>query len=438
MKKTIVLALVIALVAVAPVAAAGVDFGGSIETEIKVNKKGEAVTVVPGSELSLNLGVSAAQDKVRAGLEFGLPEKEEDEEVEEIMPSGITLGDIELKQAFIEADGAFWHGGPEATTRFGTLGIGYSPYASLTGRSGISISGVDVDILDLSGFYALAAEGNKDVLGMRTNLNLLDGVDFGVSIIRDADIIRLQADAAGEPIEGLHLAGSAAADRTEDSGLKMENLFKVAADYELDENTSVTVGYKHISEDWEPKYVAAKTKNEDAEHDWIHLERAKNHGIFVGMETAQQGIHLAADYDQMFAQASIGADTEYEGFKFDVKTVLDVPAVSALATKSTTFGVGREFDVIEGLAVDARYEGKWTAGAEKNLVHTLGAKTTLGLVPAVDGLELSAEVSAAEMKLDAVNYKVGAKFAAPNGVNLGIEHARSEGTTFNAGMKVEF
>src|SRR5690242_21034233 len=33
------------------------------------------IQVVPGSELSLNLGVNAAQDKVRAGLEFGLSEE---------------------------------------------------------------------------------------------------------------------------------------------------------------------------------------------------------------------------------------------------------------------------------------------------------------------------------------------------------------------------
>jgi len=123
----------------------------------------------------------------------------------------------------------------------------------------------------------------------------------------------------------------------------MDNLVKVAADYALDENTNITVGFKHISDDWavtnddgKPKYIAEKTEDGDGEHDWIHLERAKNRGVFVGLETAQQGINLAAAYDQMFAEASIAADTEYEGFRFDVKTVLDVPAMSAMAAKSTT------------------------------------------------------------------------------------------------------
>ena len=432
MRKIIVLSLVIALVAVAPVSAAGLDFSGAIETEIVVNKNGEDLEVVPGSELSLNLGISAAEDKVRAGLEFGLEREEKD-----LVPTNITLSDISLKQAFIEADGPYWYGGPEATTRFGTLDIGYSPYASLKDRSGISISGVDLDVVGLGGFYAL--EGPQGhVLGLRSDLYLLEDVNLGASIIHDNEITRVQVDAAAAPIEGLIVAGNLAVDHVEGFDLKMDNLWTVQADYELVEGTNVVAGYKHITEGFEPRYIAAKTKNEDAEHDWVHLARAKDSGLFVGFETEQQGISMNAAYDQMFAEASIGAGTEYEGFKFNVETVLDVPAVSSIATKTTTFGVGREFDIMDGLAIDAKYEGKWTGGETRTLVHTVGASTTLGLVPAIDGLELSAEVSASELNLDSVGYKVGAEFAAPNGVNLGIEHARFEGTTFNAGMKVEF
>ncbi|HHT69853.1 MAG TPA: hypothetical protein GXZ85_11430 [Firmicutes bacterium] len=388
MRKIIVLSLVIALVAVAPVSAAGLDFSGAIETEIVVNKNGENLEVVPGSELSLNLGISAAEDKVRAGLEFGLEREEKD-----LVPTNITLSDIILKQAFIEADGPYWYGGPEATTRFGTLDIGYSPYASLKDRSGISISGVDLDVVGLGGFYAL--EGPQGhVLGLRSDLYLLEDVNLGASIIHDNEITRVQVDAAAAPIEGLIVAGNLAVDHVEGFDLKMDNLWTVQADYELVEGTNVVAGYKHITEGFEPRYIAARTKNEDAEHDWVHLARAKDSGLFVGFETEQQGISMNAAYDQMFAEARIGAGTEYEG--------------------------------------------KWTGGETRTLVHTVGASTTLGLVPAIDGLELSAEVSASELNLDSVGYKVGAEFAAPNGVNLGIEHARFEGTTFNAGMKVEF
>ncbi|MDI9439638.1 MAG: hypothetical protein ACOX46_01780 [Limnochordia bacterium] len=434
MKKTIILALVAALIAVAPVSAAGLDISGSIETKIQVNKQGEDVTVVPGSELSLNLGLSAAEDKVRAGLEFGLAKKTENED---LVPTDITLGDIALKQAFIEADGAFWHGGPEATTRFGTLDISYSPYASLAKRSGISVSGVDVELAELNGFYALAGE-HGHVLGMRTDLQIMEDIAMGASVIRDDEITRLQLDAAAAPVEGLKVRGSVAADHTEDSGLKMNNLWTLQAGYELADSTTITAGYRHITDGFVPRYVAEESEDGDAEHDWIHLPRAKNSGLFVGFETEQQGVELHADYDQMFAEAKVGAGTEYEGFRFDVETVLDVPAVSSIAAKSTTFGVGREFEVMEGLAIDASYEGKWTGGEERKLVHTIGAKTTLGLIPAINGLELSAEVSASELALESVGYKVGAKFEAPNGVNLGIEHARVTGTTFNAGMKVEF
>jgi len=432
MKKLIVLSLVIALVAVAPVSAAGLDLSGAIETEISVNKNGEDLEVVPGSELNLNIGISAAEDRVRAGVEFGL-EREEDE----LMPTDIALGDIKLKQAFIEADGPYWYGGPEATTRFGTLDIGYSPYASLKDRSGISISGVDLDVVGLSGFYALEGP-HGHVLGLRSDVYAIEDVNLGASIISDNEILRLQLDAAAAPIEGLMVAGNVAIDHVDGFDFDMDNLWTLQADYQIAEGTNVVAGYKHISQDFEPRYVAAKTKDEDAEHDWVHLARAKDSGLFVGFETEQQGINMNAAYDQMFAEASIGAGTEYEGFKFNVETVLDVPAVSAIATKTTTFGVGREFDIMEGLAIDAKYEGKWTGGEVRTLVHTVGASTTLGLVPAIDGLELSAEVSASELNLDSLGYKVAAEFDAPNGVNLGIEHARHVGTTFNAGMKVEF
>ena len=233
---------------------------------------------------------------------------------------------------------AFWHGA-WATTRFGTLDIDYSPYASLSKRSGISVSGIDVELAELNGFYALQGE-HGHVLGMRGDLYVLDEVALGASVIKDAEITRLQMDADAAPIEGLRIRGAVAADHTDDSGLKMNNMWTVQAGYELAENTVVSAGYKHITDGFVPRYVAEQSEEGDAEHDWIHLDRAKNSGLFVGFETEQQGVELHADYDQMFAEAKLGAGTEYEGFRFDVETVLDVPAVSGIAAKSTTFGVG--------------------------------------------------------------------------------------------------
>src|SRR5690606_8187815 len=111
--------------------------------------------------------------------------------------------DIQLRQAFIEADGAYWHGGPEATTRFGTLDINYSPYASVKNHSGISISGMDLDVVELNAFYGLPTTYGH-VLGMRADLNLVEELDLGASVIADKDIVRMQIDAAGSPIEGLN------------------------------------------------------------------------------------------------------------------------------------------------------------------------------------------------------------------------------------------
>jgi len=434
MKKTIAaVSLIIALVMAGPVAAAGIDFGGSIETNIEVNRSVEGeVDVNPASELSLNLGLTAAQDKLRAGVQFGLSD-----EYTQLMPTGITLGDIALKQAFIEADGAYWHGGPEVTTRFGTLDVAYSPYATVKDHSGVSISGMDLDVVDLSAFYGLPTD-HGHVLGMRADINVIDEVDLGASVIADEEILRVQLDAAGSPMEGLRLAGAIAADHVEGTSLKdINNLWTVQADYELLENTTVTAGYKFISDDWAPRYVAPRSKDDDQVQDWVHQERNRNHGVFVGVSTEQQGISVAAEYDQVFAHAALSAGTEYEGFKFDVATVLDVPGLGQMSTEKTTFGVGRDFDVMEGLTIAASYEGEWVPAAQQ-LTHTIGASTTLGLIPAIDGLSINGEISASELNLQTMGYKIGAEFEAPNGVNLGIEHDRFEGTTFQAGMKVEF
>lgn len=440
MKKTFAaITLIIALVMAGPVAAAGIDFGGAIETNIEVNRTTQGdIEVTPASELSLNLGLTAAEDKLRAGLEFGLAKTEHDF----LMPTGISLGDIQLKQAFIEADGAYWHGGPEATTRFGTLDIDYSPYASVKNHSGISISGMDLDVVELDAFYGLPTNYGH-VLGMRADLNLVEELDLGASVIADKDIVRMQIDAAGSPIEGLNVAGAIAADYVEGDSITesikgMNNLWTIQADYEVLEDTTVTAGYKYVSSDWEtPRYVAPRSEEDDQAQDWLYLERSKDHGVFVGVRTAQQGVEIEAEYDQVFAHAALGAGTEYEGFRFDVKTVLDVPSIGEISTEKTTFGVSRDFDVMEGLAIAASYEGEWVPAA-KQLTHTIGASTTLGLIPAINGLTINGEVSASELALDSIGYKIGAEFEAPNGVNLGIEHDRFEGTTFEAGMKVEF
>jgi len=442
MKKTFAaITLIIALVMAGPVAAAGIDFGGAIETNIEVNRKTDGnIEVTPASELSLNLGLTAAEDKLRAGLEFGLAETEHPDR---LMPTGISLGDIQLKQAFIEADGAYWHGGPEVTTRFGTLDINYSPYASVKNHSGISISGMDLDVVELNAFYGLPTTYGH-VLGMRADLNLVEELDLGASVIADRDLVRMQIDAAGSPIEGLNVSGALAADYVEGDSITesikgMNNLWTIQADYEVIEDTTVTAGYKYISSDWEaPRYVAPRSEKDNQPQDWLYqLPEGKNHGVFVGVRTAQQGVEIEAEYDQLFNHAALAAGTEYEGFRFDVKTVLDVPSIGEMSTEKTTFGVSRDFDVMEGLAIAASYEGEWVPAA-KQLTHTIGASTTLGLIPAIDGLKISGEVSASELALESIGYKIGAEFEAPNGVNLGIEHDRFEGTTFAAGMKVEF
>ena len=64
---------------------------------------------------------------------------------------------------------------PGATTRFGTLDISYSPYASLVKRGDISVSGVDVELAELNGFYALAGNTAMSWV-LRTDLQIVEDI----------------------------------------------------------------------------------------------------------------------------------------------------------------------------------------------------------------------------------------------------------------------
>ena len=187
-----------------------------------------------------------------------------------------------------------------------------------------------------------------------------------------------------------------------------------------------------------PRYVAPRSEKDNQPQDprLYQLPEGKNHGVFVGVRTAQQGVEIEAEYDQLFNHAALAAGTEYEGFRFDVKTVLDVPSIGEMSTEKTT-------------SVSAVIRRHGRPGHCCQLRRRMGTccqtadphhrcKHTLGLIPAIDGLEDRGEVSASELALESIGYKIGAEFEAPNGVNLGIEHDRFEGTTFAAGMKVEF
>lgn len=440
-RQIIALSVALIMVLAGPVAAAGIDFSGVLETNIEVNKLEEEITVTPSSSLELNLGLSGGEGNIRAGVEFEL-EKEEDNS---IMPVGLTGEHLVLSSIFVETDGAFWHGGPEATTRFGSLELDYGPYALVKGRSGVSVGGMDLGALSINGFYGLAKGANEaeeipaeefGTSGFRADVNI-DDIHVGGSVIHGYDTaaederIDVALDANAK-IDKLEVNAAMAGERV----LEVDSyLWTARADYEAMDNLNVHAGYRSITENWVPKYAEYDDEDEEYVIDWLNMEdRARDKGLFLGLNTEQQGINMDASYDQMFEQTVLGASTEVEGFELAVTTTLNTPSLDEISTDNTKFEVAKGYSVMEGLDVEAGYEGKWVPGT--GITHTVKADAAVNLIPAVRGLELNSEVSFTTEAIE--GYEVGASFTAPNGLDLGVSHVKDEGTTMTAGMTVNF
>lgn len=452
MKKSVmILTLVLAMTISGSVLAAGIKFDGSLKSNLEWYRDLEGtIETRPSSELSLNFGLDTAGEKTRAVVEFGIGHKNNQGLDLDLDPSNLVL-----KKAYIETDGAFWHGGPESTTRFGSLDIDYGPFSVVKNQYGISVSNMNIGPVSVKGFYGIPTQERKSIQGLRADM-LMDNIAAGAALVHDWDALHVAVDGAIRPMEDLILGASVATEidlRSEDveeqeEGQEEESalrhMFAVGAQYQVMDNLTVRGGYKAISEGWKPEYLADKAKkaSDDRGQNWIHESERRNSGFYAGIATNQAGIQLTADYDQIFDEAVLSAATDVEGYNLNVETVLAVGGEEGIKTQSTKLGVEKAFAVMDGLDVTANYSGQWTP--DTGLVHTVGAKTKVGFIPAVKGLELNSEVTVSD--LETIGYQVGAAFKAPNGIDLSIKHVGGNfadesiktGTTAKAGIAVKF
>jgi len=123
-------------------------------------------------------------------------------------------------------------------------------------------------------------------------------------------------------------------------------------------------------------------------------------GFRIAAETVQSGFRIKGDYDDPTGKANLNVSKDVE---------------------------------LAGLVVTGEYNAKLEREMETE--HTLKARTTLDLIPQLQGLSLSGQV---KLQGENLAYEAGADYVAPNGIELGAKYASDKGLSATAGVTVEF
>lgn len=499
-KLSIALAVALAFAAVAPaMAAPSLALGGSLETKFEASQG----TISNESFLSLQAGVQGGDGKTQAVVilspwskpdsiyaqratgdpenptaEFKIPSNaaaitDDRIVVDPTNPVGVSFQDGTMfstdfknmiRSMYLQSTGAFWNGGPEATTTIGSIAVNESPFVGdLGNRRGIKVEGLKVGPLGIEAFYTtpggvarflnhdqdyknpqVKVENVDEVAGVKLNANLL-GADLGANIIRSDENVEMAFTGAMSPLENLAVNGYIVRDRAENQALS------VGGSYGLMPNLTLSASYRTADEEIAPLYPTRKDADGSGAievDEWIDSVNNQKYAAFdnrtglkVGADATLAGVHVIGSYDMATTEAdqnhtaAVAADTTLAGFKLNGS----VEYLTEAKTTELTWGAEREFD-LAGLKVKGAYAG------EKDdadvMSHEFMAATTLNMIPQLQGLTVDGRYKTYS---DATHDEIEANvnYQAPNGMTFGVNHVidgdHTDGnTTFTTGMKVVF
>lgn len=395
MRKAIVaLIAALALVMAAPVMAAEINLGGSLETRFNFAPKSADEPwkdwgIEADNGLSMKLDVNAGE-KIRVGLEFGTTEVglDEDDELTEGHddPTGENPAqlDITLKKAYLETTGAFWHGGPELVTTVGDIDVEFNDYvATLSDGNGVKVEGIEIGPVNARAFYAW----NKGQVGAAADARYA-GIDLGAAVVTDGENFEA-AGTAGTEISGVRVTAEGAVDKNSNIA------YKLSGETEIMPNVILKGSYRDSE-----NFASENSKKDDGEP--VAYDNHK--GFKVGVATTQYGIAMEASYDQPTEEVAFSAEKEIE---------------------------------LAGLNIKGEYDA--TYKKDLAIEHQIALSAPMTLVPQLQGLELSAGATINEDNVEGNNsWNVGAEYQAPNGINVGAEYHSVDGPSAYAGLKVEF
>lgn len=393
MKKLAVVLAAVMVMALGAPAFAHLDMSGKLETQIELNRPVGGDWVLEGKtgiELETSLGAGGGNG-VRAvvqlkGIELKQSFNDDDEPTEDFgTPTSAydnVATSLQLDKVWLEADGAYWNGGPELLTRVGDVRVRWNDYvAHMPTRRGVTVEGIEMGPVNARAFYTW-----KEAGGLQANATI-EGIDISGTVVRHLDGNEFAVGAASEVVPGIALDGIVAFDKDTNS------IYRVNAEVNTVPNMTFMAGYRGYN-DFEPAF--GNIDNTDADDDAYD----RHTGFNIGMETIQSGITLKAEYDD--------------------------------PTSETKLSAQRVFPVA-GFDINGEYEGKLTPGVA---VHTVKADTTLNMIPQLQDLKVMGKV-VVETDED-LAWAAGAEYDAPNGVNIGAEYHSVDGVSLAAGLKASF
>ncbi|MGE5554006.1 MAG: hypothetical protein ACM3XZ_08825 [Betaproteobacteria bacterium] len=377
-----------------------------------------------------------------------------------------------IRAMYLQTTGAFWNGGPEATTTIGTIGIKESPFVGdLGSRQGIKVEGLKLGLLGVEAFYAPAGGFsrtlyfNEDYQNPLTRVKNVDSVMGGQLIARfsqvslGANIVRsvvtgeekpeMTFTAAWLPRADLALDGYVIRDRNE------QHVVRVNGAYAVDPNLTLTASYRQADEGVNPLYPTRYDANGDGvltADEWVDSVNNRKFAAFdnrtgpaVGADLRMAGLHVNGSYDWATTStdpshaARVAVDTTLAGFKL-------AGAVKYVGGRLDQAQWSAERDIdLAGLKIHGAYIGERYSSQIAS--HEVRAGASLDLFSPVKGLTLDARYKIFQepkgMAELTDEFEANARYQAPNGMTFGIRYLVDQVYTdgdlaFTSGLRVVF
>lgn len=395
------------------------DVTGSIEAELavvqKVGAPGFDLVGRGGVVLALKSVLEAEEGTVRAVINLASPTTGGIGDFADLTTFGsLTALELVVDSAYLEAEGAWWVGGPSVVTRIGRHNVSYSDWvAHEVGHNGIGIAGLQLGLLELDGYVGWTADDRPAALRARGALDLFefDGTLVNRRVVGGTDRVNdVAVEIHFDPAEVLHTVSTIARDgETGDLAYRVEGEFSQFAGLLLDAAVWST------PENFAPRYA-----------DYAALEPVFNQderGVKIGASTVWEGIELRGTAAQQGLHSDpnwqlrvLGVEAETEYGQFDLLFGLEHINLNGTNSRNLKFGVATElFGVLVG------YEG--LLPSNDSLESTVTASTTQEL-PILGEVDIEGRLWA-KNGVD-TEVRVGATWQAPNGLNLGLHYANYE------------